>query len=294
MQGLYCDSSLSVRLKRWESIPIQRLNCYIFYSIGRQIAHAEDLIRTFQRRHDPLLATDVQGYFGALKGPLHTITIKDKRNPFPAPVQDAAEQVKKRLHFVEHPSDGEGIVSKIDLEALAESVQQLQTVFQFEAPRFPIFVAARRGMYNSNDLIDHAEEHLTDETMAATPEQCRIDIRAAGRCLAFDMETASAFHMLRAIESMIKAYYHRLTGKTFPEAKIPRNWGKYIDALRDEGALDSILAQLEIIKTVQRNPILHPEENVGRDDGLRLFECGIVLIDRIVYGMQAAPPPALE
>ena len=224
MQGLYHPSPNSLDITLWKSIPIRRLDCYIFYSIGRNLALAEELIRGFQRRADPLLATDVQGYFGALNGPLHTITIKDKRYPFPKPVQDAAEQVKRRLHFVEHPSDGEGIVSKIDLEALAESVQQLQTVFQFESPRFPIFLAARRGMYNSNDLIDHAEEHLTDETMASIPDQCRIDIRAAGRCLAFDMETASAFHMLRAIESMIKAYYHRLTGKTFAEAKIPRNW----------------------------------------------------------------------
>lgn len=292
MLGLYHPSPNSLDITLWESIPIRRLNCHIFYSIGRNLALAEELIRGFQRRPDPLPASDVQGYFGALKGPLHWITVEEKRNPFPNAVPDAADHVNKRLQFVEYPDTG--IVSKLDLAELATSIKALQTVLQFEGPDLPIYLTSRRGMYHPNDLVDHADEHLTDEAMEYMPEQCRIDIRAAGRCLAFDVETASAFHMLRAIESALGVYYHRLTGKTFKEAGVTRNWGKYIEALREAGAIEGVIIQLEAIRITRRNPILHPEENVDRNDGLRIFNNGLALIEQIALGMKAAPPSNLE
>ena len=87
-----------------------------------------------------------------------------------------------------------------------------------------------QGIYQPDALIERADQHLTDAARTYTPEQCLIDIRAAGRCLVFDVETASAFHMMRAIESASKEY--------------------------------------------RQNPTLHPEVNIDKDDGLRIFTEG--------------------
>src|SRR3546814_11973446 len=58
------------------------------------------------------------------------------------------------------------------------------------------------------------------------------EFKAAGRCLAFDLPTASGFHVLRAVECVLDEYYRKFAG---PNAKECKSWFDYIAALQKIG-----------------------------------------------------------
>ena len=235
------------------SFPIQRLDSVKLYLIGYCLAEAEHLIRVFQKRPDPLAAEDVQGYFGALKGPLHWILVDEDGNPFPDEIKTFAKQVERGLQEVEEPQDG--IVHKGSLAFLLERIQELRASLTNCLSLLPIYLTSKRGMFRAEALVECAEDHLTKTAKALMPEQCLMDVRAAGRCLAFDVETASAFYTVRAVESALKMYYRQLTGKTIEEVleEKYRNWGSFHKELEKVGAPKSLLDELLIVKNAIRN-----------------------------------------
>jgi hypothetical protein len=60
--------------------------------------------------------------------------------------------------------------------------------------------------------------------------------------------------MWRALEVTFGEYYVSLTGKSFENAKIARNWGAYIKALNEAGADAKITGNLDHIRAEYRNP----------------------------------------
>jgi len=50
-----------------------------------------------------------------------------------------------------------------------------------------------------------------------------VILKEAGRCLAFDLPTACAFHICRATEALMLTYYEALTGNAWP---FPRLFGR--------------------------------------------------------------------
>jgi len=98
------------------------------------------------------------------------------------------------------------------------------------------------------------------------------EIRQSGRCLAFDVATASAFHIMRATESVIHKYYLQVC-KPEPEKKLA-NWGLYIAKLSQsqDPRVKEVVALLQQIKDRHRNLIMHPEIVLNPDEAFTLFE----------------------
>src|SRR5262245_61046831 len=95
------------------------------------------------------------------------------------------------------------------------------------------------------------------------------NIVQAGKCLAFEVPTAAAFHIFRAAESVMRLYYIAIFG-TIPAKKL-RNWGAYLKNLKSHGGADpKILHSLEQIKELYRNPTIHPETKYTLEEALSL------------------------
>jgi hypothetical protein len=121
-----------------------------------------------------------------------------------------------------------------------------------------------------------------------------FDANQAGRCIAFDLPTAAAFHMHRVNEEVLRIYYDTVTNnKPRPER---RNIGAYIDAMKNhhvQVALPSakgVYSVLTMIKDHHRNPVIHP------DDRLENVEEAIDLLGiiRSALGLmlrEIKPPP---
>jgi hypothetical protein len=107
------------------------------------------------------------------------------------------------------------------------------------------------------------------------------NIVQAGRCLAFEIPTAAAFHIFRAGESVMRRYYVAVVG-TNPAKKL-RNWGAYLSNLKKHGDADpKILHSLEEVKDLYRNPIIHPETTYTPEQALSLVGLAENLISSMV------------
>ncbi len=168
---------------------------------------------------------------------------------------------------------------------IVTATKDFEFVFRLDSPRMATFAVAKKGIYETCDLIDRAEDHLPKSLASLLPEQAKTDVAASGRCLAFDIPTASVFHMWRALESVFGAYHVTLTGKTFAEAKVQRNWGEYITALGKAGADTKLTGNLDHIRKHYRNPVMHPNENATTDEAFALFGAGFSAITQILQAM---------
>jgi hypothetical protein len=81
-------------------------------------------------------------------------------------------------------------------------------------------------------------------------------IKEAGKCLAFSLASAAAFHLFGALESVLKEYYDRLSGgKPRPNNA---SMGAYINALEGMPGVDQkLIAALRQVKDLHRNPAIH-------------------------------------
>lgn len=214
-----------------------------------------------------------------------------KQGFFSPSLKRAAGALMRMLYTAGLPSGDVGEVFKVDqtqkvqpwiISSVVDAASTFETVLANELPGLATYFVSQKGIYSTDDLISNADFHFTEEMLKDMPANARKDICAGGRCLAFELATASAFHMWRALETMIEKYYVALSGgKTLEDAKIERNWFAYIRALKDEGADSKITDFLDHIRREYRNPITHPTETLDNEEALGLFGAALSAIGQI-------------
>jgi hypothetical protein len=161
------------------------------------------------------------------------------------------------------PKEGElgPIISFIEAWEIREAAKEFETVLRTECQMMDTYFVSKKGTYSTKDLVENAHFHIPEPTRRGLPDQTKADFDQAGKCLAFDVPTAAAFHLLRGTEAVIRQYYELAVPGTKQAAPKMRNWGTYIKLLQNHGGDANILLLLTHLKDVYRNPVLHPEEN---------------------------------
>lgn len=155
-----------------------------------------------------------------------------------------------------------------------------------DMPGIAAYLVSKKGIYDTDALIEHAEHHLLPDIRAALPPQAITDLREAGRCLAYENATACAFHLWRAIETVMQEYYSKLTGSTLEKDGIASNWGAYIKGLENANADVKVTAFLDHIRDKYRNPHTHPDVVVTIGEAQGLFGVATSSIDQMVTEMK--------
>jgi hypothetical protein len=176
------------------------------------------------------------------------------------------------------------------IRRIKTAAQEFETVIRNECVVMDAYYVTKKGAYSTADLVNNAHFQVPEPTRSRLPEQTRTDFDQAGKCLAFDVPTAAAFHVLRGTEAVVRKYYEQIVpgGKT-ANTKM-RNWGAYIRLLNKHGAEAKITSLLEHIRDVYRNPVLHPEENYTDEQIQVLFGgciSAVVLIETEIGKLSA-------
>ncbi len=165
---------------------------------------------------------------------------------------------------------------------LVRALETFETVFSEEMREATTYFVPRRGMFHTPVLVDSADQSFPTEIASAIPDKTKMDWRAAGRCLAFNLLSAAGFHVARAVEGMLETYYQTFSGK--PGATLG-NWGQYLQHLETIQAskstpspTDRTLAELRQLKDDFRNPIVHPRVVLTESDAKIWFNNGESLI----------------
>lgn len=180
-------------------------------------------------------------------------------------------------------------------QQVIDKAKTFETVLSEELKTLSAYSASKKGIYSTSDLIEQAANTFPSSVLERLSKPVVQEVREAGRCLAFDVPTASGFHMLRATEGVLHEYYIAICK---PEKKSRLdNWGAYITALykftKEETNTDTeiqkqvkkVLALLQQIKDQDRNLIMHPEITLSANEAFVLFEITKGLIMALAEGL---------
>jgi len=183
-----------------------------------------------------------------------------------------------------------------DWHSVATALKSFETVFQEEMREAATYRVPSRGIFDTAKLVDAADCAFPPELLPVIPQKTRDDWKAAGRCLAFNLLSASGFHVARAVEAMVEAYYTLSTGKQ----KTLNGWNDYIKALESpgiNGALipsEKVISELKQMKDDYRNPLVHPRVVLSEPDARMLFANGesvIIAMAQEIWALQAKITP---
>lgn len=164
---------------------------------------------------------------------------------------------------------------------LHTALQTFETVLREELRGAETYHVPRRGIFFMSALVENAHETFPEEIRGAIPPKSLEEWRSAGRCLAFNLLSASGFHVARAVEGTMEAYYQEATGK--PAGATLKTWGDYLKELepiakKDEFPSTKIISEIVQMKDDYRNPIMHPRVVLTVSDARMLFSNGESLI----------------
>jgi hypothetical protein len=296
--GAYSTGWLAIRVEDSDMI---RLNAFQLYKLGASL----EQLRGIQADQSP------DSYFGQMmhaRRELKALTESEQfslgtSRPAAQALSDAIWDVNKKVwdHFraTSLVEGGEAPVMEpvtwTEANNIARALRDFEPVLAAELQEKPTYHILKKGIFYTPDLIERA-----DCIFSATlpiPEAARVEIKAAGRCLAFELWTATGFHIFRGTETLILEYYDALTEGKKPLKEGDRNWGNYIKLLSEEGADSKIVAYLQYLKDNHRNPVMHPEITLDADEAIALFLAApnaIVPLAKVIAAKGTAvvvPPP---
>jgi len=155
-------------------------------------------------------------------------------------------------------------------EAVSKELSTIENVVFAESSIKKIYVLPNRR-FNTDYLLNKPEKLLADGVFEKLDEIARHDISSSCRCLLFGEATASAFHILRATESVLKHYYfhHKRQNRLSKPM-----WANMVDQLRAKTRNkppETLLNALDLIRSAYRNPTQHPQATYEIDGAQDLF-----------------------
>jgi hypothetical protein len=165
------------------------------------------------------------------------------------------------------------------------AAEKFETILSAELSNSDTYWISPKGTHKTSMLLKSARSMLPASIIGAVPEAAS-DFDEAGRCWLFDTYTAVGFHLMRAIDAVMRSYYRAAVGVE-PKVKF-RNWGAYIKRLRGcPNADQKIVDFLDQIKESYRNPVLHPDQNLTAEDAQILFGVAISVVSMMAAAIDS-------
>lgn len=174
--------------------------------------------------------------------------------------------------------------AKLDNEhkkRLNTSMLSLSAAVRAEAQGVYAYVVSGKRI-DVEKLLDEPAALFSDGAFGRLPDIARSDFASAGRCIAFELPTAAAFHLLRGTEDLLRSYYVAVIRRN--RSKDP-TWGRMIIDLRAKRTNpppSALLDHLDSIRINFRNPTQHPELIYTVDEAQNLFLVCIDVAERVV------------
>jgi hypothetical protein len=180
-------------------------------------------------------------------------------------LKSTGKQAARLYHYAENKPPN-------DVERASD---ELHTRFHDEIESLSFFYvpADKLAFYNKTDLFG-------DEFKTNFP-QANTEISEAGNCFAFDRYTASVFHLMRALEVVLKVLFQTLG---LPPLTIAgeRNWNGILQKVKDKldsdksipdhEFYDNTYAFLVAAKNPMRNATMHVDAVYDEASAKRLFD----------------------
>lgn len=186
------------------------------------------------------------------------------------------------------PGEAEEAIAPWLLAELREAAREFETVLRTECQMMDTYFVSKKGTYSTKDLVENAHYQIPEPSRSKLPDQSKLDFDQAGKCVAFDVPTAAAFHLLRGTEAMIRKYYELIVPGPKRASTKMRNWGVYLRLIKAYRGDSQVIALLDHMREVYRNPVTHPEENYTDERVQVLFGLCVSAAVLLVQAISAA------
>ncbi len=196
------------------------------------------------------------------------------------------QQLLNKVNYVLNETDAQKQTEKLNAEKwnIWSDANRLDTLLSGELAVQPVYHLWPIRAYDREVLVANGERAFSEEARKQFNTDEIYNLKEAGKCLAFQIPTAAAFHMFRCVESVIRRYYEAVVGN-LPKQKM-RNWGTYIKHLQACGADPKVIFILGQIKDLHRNPVIHPETKLDNEEALSLLGIMDSAVTAIVVDMK--------
>jgi hypothetical protein len=244
-------------------------------------------LHTFPREGVPLGA--ISGYLGMARVALENFG-DERARAFPK-TGEAINEILEWINRIMPERDAASpltearmntFVGPAEMATLSNKLSSLITFLKDESNHGYVVSVENQRLLSAYSLIENIESCFPVDLWSVIEREAKREFEESGKCLAFERYTAAAFHALRGVECVIRQYIVKLTG-SLPQK---RDWGHYIQVLKDNNADLPLLAVLDNIRTLDRNPLMHPENWLDVDEAIAVFMISQTAIVRLAVGIK--------
>ncbi len=174
------------------------------------------------------------------------------------------------------------LLNSTEVIELISAINKAVVTFEAEATRVYLVGLERQRALDPSTLIEDIGSAVSPDCWQHLSNVTQREMKECGRCLAFERFTASGFHALRAVEHETKDYACLLL-RAAPEK---RDLGHYIQILKENGANAKLLSSLDDIRRLDRNPLMHPDDWLSKDDAISIFNTSQTVLERLIADME--------
>ncbi len=168
---------------------------------------------------------------------------------------------------------------------LAAEMTKVRHTLEAEIEGSTAYVLSPMRMETSR-LMHSVQDLLAPGVFPSLPSIAQYDLAEAGKCTALELPTAAAFHLIRATEASLRAFYLRMSKR----GRVQLMWGPMLQDLRKRKAAKPhgvLLDHLDNIRRSFRNPTQHPEHIYDVQQVQDLWGVCIDAINRMAVVLKA-------
>lgn len=169
---------------------------------------------------------------------------------------------------------------------------QFKTALLAEIGVFPSFFVTQKGSFDTAILLERGDMLFPDDLHHKAPEAV-FDITEAAKAIAFELPTAVGFHVFRAVESALRRYYTEMcSGAATPKMRTIK---VYVRQMRAKKCGDeAVLASLEQMADLHRNPIAHPEAALTMEEAIATVGIARSAVTAMLKALPVIPPTTMS
>jgi len=260
---------------------MQRINVQYFYQLAsnllplKTLTAGNSILNEFTTLWDA--EREIKSFLGNTVIPPTTSYAAGKE------LSDALEALTSNLWRTE-PDNGN--LQAYEVSNITSHLSRFEVVLQAEFSRRDTFTVSRKALYSTTDLIEAGEFMVSQSARDKMPEMVP-DLHDAGRCVAFELATAAAFHLYRAAEAATKAYILAVRGTPVTAEEKKHGMGGYANLLkkRSLGVDERIYTSLAQLTRLHRNPSIHPDQRISNAEVIGTMGMVVSVIEVMVLDM---------
>lgn len=196
--------------------------------------------------------------------------------------------LKQFLDRLKQEDAQERAITSQEFKTLSEIMNIVEEMVFAEAQTKKIYILTE-SRFSLDSLINKPWQMFAKGAFSRFPKLAVYDVSEAFMCIILSRATATAFHILRATEATLRAYYCQVVKRGRKQLM----WGNMVNHLRTRRKSDeSLLNRLDYIRATYRNPTSHPEARYTIEQAQDLIGLCIDVMNAMSKKLPKPQPPS--